>query len=96
MMCKQKPTSLSGAPEVDCEYRVGLSLHFAIASIGQDDTAVTFFRVDWDGDYYASVGGYHGCVIKPGKTRGKTTLLDVAFVSPIARPLSASSSAPTA
>ncbi|MEJ1966493.1 MAG: hypothetical protein WDO56_35125 [Gammaproteobacteria bacterium] len=47
------------------------------------DAAVTFYKVDWDGDYYATYGLLHGCVIiKPG-TGGAASGLSFAFVSPI-------------
>lgn len=66
-----------------CEYRVGKSLHFAIVALGTPDMAITFFKSDWDGDYYGSYGFLHGCVIvKPGQKAPKTTLPMFAFVSP--------------
>ncbi|MHB1069388.1 MAG: hypothetical protein ACYC1W_05975 [Gemmatimonadaceae bacterium] len=75
---------------MDCEYRVGTSLHFTIAGVGQDDAGVTFHRVDWNQDFYPTFGIGHGCVvIKQGKARlerlakmGDLSGLDMAFVSP--------------
>lgn len=65
-----------------CEYRVGKSLRFAVVAIGMPDTAVTFFKSDWDGDYYATFGLMHGCVIvKPGAKSAATGLPRFAFVS---------------
>jgi hypothetical protein len=67
--------------QLNCKYRVGKSLSFEIVGIGMPDTAVTFYRVDWDGDYYASLGIMHGCVIvKPGKKTEDGFAF--AFVSP--------------
>jgi hypothetical protein len=40
--------------QLSCEYSVGKSLRFAVVGIGVPDTAVTFFKSDWDGDYYAT------------------------------------------
>jgi hypothetical protein len=74
MSCKQQATG-----QLDCDYSVGHSLRFAIMGVGQPDAGITFFKVDFDGDYYATVGVLHGCVIvKPA--RGD--LLSLAFVSP--------------
>ncbi len=67
--------------QLDCDYRVGNDLWVTVAGIGQDDTAVTFMKASFDGDYYATFGLMHACVIvKPGK---KTQALsDFAFISP--------------
>lgn len=56
-------------------------MHVTIAAIGKEETAVTIFKSDWDGDYYASFGIMHQCVvIKPGATAKDK--LDIAFISP--------------
>jgi hypothetical protein len=66
-----------------CEYRVGKSLRFVVVGIGQPDTGITFYKADWDGDYYATYGLMHGCVIvKPGARAATSTLPSFAFVSP--------------
>ena len=87
MSCKQQ-TSLS-VTQLDCEYRVGRSLEFIIAAVGQRDAAITVVRSSgYEADYYASIGVAHGCVIvKPGtlareaaSRRGMDA--DMAFVSP--------------
>lgn len=76
MSCKQRQTG-----EMDCEYKVGRTLRFLIAGIGQPDVAITFFKADVDGDYYASFAVLHGCVVvKPTKLSADTTMF--AFVSP--------------
>src|SRR5258706_9198692 len=76
MHCEQNPMG-----SLECEYRVGKSLRFGVVGVGDPDAAITFYSVSFDGDYYASVGVAHGCVIvKPGKM---TELgAGFAFVSP--------------
>ena len=77
MACKQQPSG-----RMDCEYKVGKSLRFTIAGVGQSDVVVNFFKVDVDQDYFASVAPLHGCVvIRPAAARSDTTS-HVAFVSP--------------
>ncbi len=87
MKCKQQ-TSLN-IIQMDCEYRVGRSLEFVIAGVGQSDAAITVVRSNgYDADYYASFGVAHGCVIvKPGTLARKAAFrqgidADMAFVSP--------------
>jgi len=78
MACKQNP-----AGSLECEYRVGRSLYFAVVGVGDKDAAITFYSTSIDGDYYASVGVAHGCVIvKPGELTLKSRPFDFAFVSP--------------
>lgn len=68
---------------MECDYRVGRSLHFNIAGVGDKDASITFFQSSWDGDYYASVGVLHGCiVVKTGKQVQGPGVFDFAFVSP--------------
>jgi hypothetical protein len=77
MSCKQRQGG-----EMDCEYEVGKSLHFAIAGVGQPDAAITFFKVDHEDDYYAGVTALHGCVVvKPVKVTADS-VANFAFVSP--------------
>ena len=76
MHCEQ--TSVGS---LECDYHVGRSLHFGVVGVGDPDAAITFYSVSFDGDYYASVGVSHGCVIvKPGKTSDLAA--GFAFVSP--------------
>jgi hypothetical protein len=89
MTCRQQRQLHPGGPRVQCDYRVGRSLHFVIPGVGEPDVAVTFLKVDADGDYHASVGAgsSHRCVVvTPGRSRpgygagiGRS---DAAFVSP--------------
>jgi hypothetical protein len=51
------------AQTLSCEYTVGTGLKFVVAGIGQPDTAVAFMKSSSDGDFYASFGLLHGCVI---------------------------------
>src|SRR5687768_16577846 len=75
MSCRQATAPLDEelerlgfAPRLDCDYRVGRSLHFAILGVGHDDVTITIFRADFEGDYYVSIGGLHNCVVvKQGK-----------------------------
>ncbi len=70
--------------QLDCKFKVGKDLYFIVVGIGLPDTAVTFMQSNIDGDYYASYGLMHGCVIvKHGKKNFDISLLvDFAFVSP--------------
>jgi hypothetical protein len=73
--------------QIDCEYKIGNSLHISIPGLGMPDTAVTFLRSDWNGDYYATFGMMHQCiVVKPGKKGASRPnpgkLGDFAFISP--------------
>lgn len=69
--------------QMDCEFHVGRSLRFVIAAVGHADAAITFMKVDFEGDYYASVGVLHGCVIvKPAHPDVAAGTWDLAFVSP--------------
>jgi hypothetical protein len=76
MSCRQQPSG-----RMDCEYRVGRSLRFLIAGVGQQDVIINFFKVDADDDYVASVAPLHGCVVvRPASARADTTG-SAAFVS---------------
>ena len=77
MSCRQQPSG-----RLDCEYRVGGSLRFVIAGVGQDDVAVSFFRVDSIGDYYAGYAALHGCVVIKPTRQVRDSVASFAFVSP--------------
>jgi hypothetical protein len=71
--------------QVTCAYNVGKDLRISIPGIGTDDVGVTILKSDFDGDYYATFGLMHQCLIV--KTGGKLTsipgkLPDFAFISP--------------
>ena len=75
---------------LSCEYRVGNGLHFSIDGIGQPDTGITFKKSSIVGDFYATYGLLHGCVIIKRGPKGITSpnvhgpgsFTDFAFVSP--------------
>jgi hypothetical protein len=76
MSCRQQPSG-----RMDCEYKVGRSLRFLVAGVGQQDVVINFFKVDADDEYVASVAPLHGCVVvRPAGARPDTTS-SVAFVS---------------
>ena len=67
-----------------CEYRIGKTLHISIDGIGQTDTGITFMKSNFDGDFYATVGVLHGCVIVKRSLKNLTlqNAFDYAFISP--------------
>jgi hypothetical protein len=74
------------AQEIECVFTIGKDLRIDIAGVGTDSAGATFIKSNFDGDYYATYGVLHGCIIvKPGKkTRAATlnALTDFAFISP--------------
>jgi len=80
---KGKSCKESGSQRLDCTYRVGRDLYIAIAGIGMPDTGINFYASSLEGDYYASVGVLHGCIIvTPGKSSGSSEEEGYAFISP--------------
>lgn len=85
-----KSCTETSTQSLDCQYTVGKDLEFIIAGIGQPDTGVTFMKSFFEGDFYASFGIQHGCVIvKRGQKAvtsqersGPNSAFDFAFVSP--------------
>lgn len=76
-----KKCSERESQQLDCEYRIGKDLWITVAGIGQGDVGVTFMKADFNGDYYATFGLMHSCVVvKPGKKI--EALADFAFISP--------------
>jgi hypothetical protein len=68
--------------QINCEYKVGKDLEFSIDGVGMPDTGITFVRANHRGDYYASFGLLHGCVIVKHGIHSELFLADYAFVSP--------------
>ncbi|OFV94622.1 MAG: hypothetical protein A3H28_00485 [Acidobacteria bacterium RIFCSPLOWO2_02_FULL_61_28] len=69
--------------DLECDYRVGRSLHFGIVAPGKPDASIYFYAASFEGDYFAVVGISHGCVIvRPGQRSTQARRLDLAFVSP--------------
>ena len=65
----------------ECTFNIGQELQFTLVGIGQPNAAVVFERVSSEGDYYASVGALHGCVIVHNGPKTKPILTQRAFVS---------------
>jgi len=76
--------------QLECTYQVGKDLNIAISGIGQPDTSITFMKSDLGGDFYASHGLLHGCIIVKRGDKGITSdqltgagsITDLAFISP--------------
>ena len=70
--------------EIFCTYKIGKDLEITIGGIGTSTTGVTFNKSNIDGDYWASFGMLHLCVIvKPGRLSDDFALYDdIAFISP--------------
>lgn len=66
--------------QFNCKYKIGKDLEIWIDGIGSSETAVTFARSDIKGDYYATFGMHHLCVIVKS---GTASLEGFAFISPM-------------
>jgi len=78
MACTQQSTTGS----IECVYRIGQSLRITIAGVGEPDAGITFEGGSMEGDFYATFGIAHGCVIiKPGSKNSSAA--DFAFISPV-------------
>ncbi len=77
--CKESTTQ-----SISCQYKVGKSLHISIDGIGDPDTGITFMKSDFDGDFFATYGVGHGCIIvKSGfEKQGGRLYPGFAFISP--------------
>lgn len=83
MSGKHCVSASEGLQAITCEYRVGQALYFTIDGVGEAEAGITFMRSNFDGDFYATVGTLHGCVIvKRGLKYITEPSLDYAFVSP--------------
>ena len=76
MECRQNSVA-----DFECEYRVGESLHFIIAGIGEPDAGIEILESSSRGDYYAKFGLLHQCVIVSPGAQGPSPP-DLVFVSP--------------
>jgi hypothetical protein len=65
-----------------CVFVVGRSLRFTLTGVGRPDGGVVFERSDSDGDFYASFGLSHGCIIVHNGAARPPILTEVAFVQP--------------
>ena len=81
----KKCNEMKTLQQIGCVYKVGEDLEFSIDGIGTPDTGITFTRSNIKGDYYASFGLMHGCIlVMHGKKRPDLFLKpDFAFVSPL-------------
>ena len=76
--------------QIECTYQVGKDLKIAIVGIGQPDTSITFMKSNFDGDFYATHGLLHRCIIIKRGAKGITnnqingpgSITDYAFISP--------------
>jgi hypothetical protein len=73
---------------MECLYKVGRDLEFSISAVGESDAGISFTRSSYSGDYFASFGVLHGCVIVKYGQSGLKELNEAkspfayAFVSP--------------
>ena len=78
-----KKCTETSSQSLSCEYKVGKTLHVSIDGIGDPDTGITFMKSDFDGDFYATFGIGHGCVIvKSGLNKKGRDFAGYAFISP--------------
>jgi hypothetical protein len=42
--------------DMECDYRVGRSLHFSVVRVGTPDASIYFYAASFEGDYFAVVG----------------------------------------
>ena len=78
VMLAGKECKASGNNSISCQYKIGKSLHISIDGIGERDTGISFLKSDIDGDFFATYGIRHGCVIIKSLQR----VGDYAFISP--------------
>ena len=78
MKCSQESQG-----HMNCDYRVGHSLHFEIRDVGEELCTINFLASSFEGDYWGSYGLPFGCVVvKPGMVFKGPGAFDFAFVSP--------------
>jgi hypothetical protein len=77
-LCKEDEAT----QQLHCNYKVGKDLEFSIDAIGTPYTGITFTRSNIKGDYFATFGLMHGCVIVKHGGDDLALKPDVAFVSP--------------
>jgi len=80
---KGKQCQETSSQQLGCEYRIGKTLYISIDGIGRTDTGITFMKSDVNGDFYASIGVLHGCVIvKRNPKLADLHAYNYAFISP--------------
>ncbi len=65
--------------QINCTYKIGEDLEIWISGIGLSDTGVTFAKSNFEGDYYATFGMLHLCVVVKS---GRDLSQGFAFISP--------------
>jgi len=64
--------------QINCTYKIGKDLEIWINGIGLPDTGVTFAKSNVEGDFYATFGMRHLCVV----VSGRLLMQGIAFISP--------------
>jgi len=90
LVVKGKSCKEDNSHQLECTYQVGKDLNVVITGIGQPDTAITYMKSDFEGDFYATYDVMHGCIIvkrgPKGINRdqlcGPGSSFDYAFISP--------------
>lgn len=68
--------------DIECDYRVGQSLHFGIVAPGKADASIYFYSASFEEDYFAVVNISDACiVVRPGQKATAAKRADLAFVS---------------
>jgi hypothetical protein len=83
-LCRALPTQ-----SIECRYTVGKDLQFTIGRIRETDAGLSLIRSDRQGDFYADVGVFPGCIRITRRVPSAVTAstvdsggtTDVAFVS---------------
>lgn len=69
--------------QVNCNYRIRNDFWLSVAGVGDSSVGVAFMKSEFEGNYFGTYGGWHGCVvIQPGAANKSAEYSDVAFVSP--------------
>lgn len=78
----QRLDATKACSPTECTFREGRDLQITLSGLGEPNGGIVFEKSSFEGDYYASIGLAHGCVIvQNGKAR-KTDLTEVAFIHP--------------
>jgi hypothetical protein len=84
MTVKGKSCKEQSGQQLSCQYKIGNDLHISLDGIGAPDTGITFMKSNFNGDFYATYGVGHGCVIvKSGYSENGGKLYQgYSFISP--------------
>lgn len=79
---KGKSCSEQTSQQIDCDYKIGNDFWLSIAAVGQPIATIHFMKSDYNGMYYGSYGGLHGCaMVHRGRLSQPSDPLDIAYVS---------------